>query len=62
MTTQLSWQKSSYSGEGNNCLELASTESGALLIRESDSPTAIIETTPAKLATLLAATRDGRLA
>jgi hypothetical protein len=29
------WRKSSYSGSGNNCVEVASTGHGALVVRDS---------------------------
>ncbi|MEU4046820.1 DUF397 domain-containing protein [Streptomyces antibioticus] len=48
------WQKSSLSGsgDGNACLELASTPT-ALHLRESDTPATILTTTPTPLAHLL---------
>ncbi|MFI1704619.1 DUF397 domain-containing protein [Streptomyces griseoruber] len=47
-------QKSTYSGgaDGNDCLELAATETD-LLLRESDDPTRILPLTPTNLAALL---------
>lgn len=49
------WQKSSYStdADGTNCLELASKQ-GHIWIRESEDPTVILRTTPARLRALLA--------
>ncbi|MFG2846176.1 DUF397 domain-containing protein [Kitasatospora sp. NPDC048296] len=45
---QLNWQKSSFSNDQTNCVEIAS--SGELVyIRESDDPTTIVTTTRAKL-------------
>ena len=56
------WQKSSYSAQANNCVELARSESGqSIHLRESDEPTRILTTSPTRLASLLAAARDGRL-
>ncbi|MEU3612784.1 DUF397 domain-containing protein [Streptomyces sp. NPDC006872] len=48
------WQKSSHSGEGdgNTCLELAST-SATLHLRESDAPAVALTAPPAPLAHLL---------
>ncbi|QJT03193.1 DUF397 domain-containing protein [Streptomyces asoensis] len=59
MTTSGNWQKSSFSGgsDGNNCLELTST-TATFRLRESDSPTTILTTTPAALAHLLADIRN----
>ncbi|WP_416977835.1 DUF397 domain-containing protein [Streptomyces sp. T028] len=55
------WQKSSLSGgaDGNECVELAATETG-LLLRESDEPTRILPLTPTTLAALLTRLRSGR--
>lgn len=36
---QLHWQKSSYSGDGSNCVEIAATPA-AVHIRDSKTPTA----------------------
>ncbi|MFD9434767.1 DUF397 domain-containing protein [Streptomyces sp. NPDC060002] len=54
------WQKSSYSGEGdgNDCVELASTPA-TLHLRESDAPGAVLTTAPAPLAQFLHAIRTG---
>ncbi|MFF1440756.1 DUF397 domain-containing protein [Streptomyces sp. NPDC058295] len=59
VTTPGNWQKSSFSGgsDGNNCLELTSTTADALRLRESDSPTTILTTTPAALAQFLSGIR-----
>lgn len=51
----LDWQKSSYSSEGNNCVELAATSDGTIHLRESDEPEATLTTTPTSLHTLLRA-------
>ncbi|MBD0670167.1 DUF397 domain-containing protein [Streptomyces sp. CBMA156] len=45
---QLNWQKSSFSSDQANCVEIASA--GELVyIRESDDPTTVVTTTHAKL-------------
>ncbi|MFD7450018.1 DUF397 domain-containing protein [Kitasatospora sp. NPDC059827] len=45
---QLNWQKSSYSSDQANCVEIASA--GELIyLRESDDPSTIVTTTRAKL-------------
>ena len=47
------WQKSSYSGSGdNNCVELAASDT-TLALRESDSPTVALHTQRPQLAALL---------
>ncbi|MFI1925521.1 MULTISPECIES: DUF397 domain-containing protein [unclassified Streptomyces] len=60
MNTPGNWQKSSYSGEGdgNDCVELASTPA-ALHLRESDTPGTVLTTAPAPLARFLHAIRTG---
>ncbi|MET7567249.1 DUF397 domain-containing protein [Streptomyces sp. NPDC005492] len=58
------WQKSSFSGsgDGNACLELATTPPTTLHLRESETPTTTLTTTPAALAALLQGIRSGKLA
>jgi len=57
--TELRWQKSSFSSEASNCLELASAPGGTLRLRESDDPaTALVLRAPG-LASLLEAVRRG---
>ncbi|MFJ8104213.1 DUF397 domain-containing protein [Streptomyces sp. NPDC096132] len=60
MDTSGKWQKSSYSGpgDGDSCLELASTPS-TLHLRESDDPTTVLTTTLIALANLLEGIRTG---
>ena len=60
MSTLYTWQKSSFSGggEGNACVELASTPV-ALHLRESDAPGTVLTTTPAPVGHLLQAIRTG---
>ncbi|QEU93032.1 DUF397 domain-containing protein [Streptomyces kanamyceticus] len=54
MTPALHWQKSTFSdgGDGNTCVELAAT-GPQIHIRESDTPTTELLTSPATLASLL---------
>jgi len=60
MTTPDNWQKSSYSGpgDGDSCVELASSPT-ALHLRESDDPGIVLTTTPAPVGHLLHAIRAG---
>ncbi|MCT9006526.1 DUF397 domain-containing protein [Streptomyces rhizosphaerihabitans] len=60
MSTPDNWQKSSYSGpgDGDSCVELASTPV-ALHLRESDAPGTVLTTTPAPVGHLLQAIRTG---
>ncbi|MFJ4621434.1 DUF397 domain-containing protein [Streptomyces sp. NPDC088812] len=55
MNRTLHWQKSTFSGggEGNDCVELA-TSPTTIHLRESDTPTTHLTTTPTTLAHLLA--------
>ncbi|MER7702010.1 DUF397 domain-containing protein [Kitasatospora sp. NPDC097605] len=55
---QLNWQKSTFSGDAAECVEIAS-DSKLVHIRESDDPTAVITTTKANLATWLQAAKAG---
>jgi hypothetical protein len=62
--SEINWQKSSYSGQGDGaeCIELAA--GGTIRLRESDDPGVIVTTTPAPLKALLlgikASEFDGR--
>jgi hypothetical protein len=53
----LHWQKSSYSSEGNNCLELAPSPLGTIHLRESDEPTVTLTLSGPSLSGLLRAAR-----
>ncbi|MEU9897555.1 DUF397 domain-containing protein [Streptomyces phaeochromogenes] len=53
----LHWQKSSYSSEGNNCVELATTPDGTIRLRESDDPPTTLTLRPSGLHSLLDAVR-----
>ncbi|WP_406086496.1 DUF397 domain-containing protein [Kitasatospora purpeofusca] len=39
------WQKSSFSGDAENCVYLAATADGGIRIRESDEPDVVVTTT-----------------
>ncbi|MEH0575548.1 DUF397 domain-containing protein [Streptomyces sp. B21-108] len=49
----LHWQKSSYSGDGSNCVNVAVSPAGTLHLRESDEPEVVLTTTPARLQALI---------
>ncbi|MGX1911040.1 DUF397 domain-containing protein [Streptomyces phaeochromogenes] len=53
--SELTWQKSSFSdGAGDNCLYIAAyTPTGAIHLRESDTPAVSLTTTPATLSALI---------
>ncbi|MFE7639521.1 DUF397 domain-containing protein [Kitasatospora sp. NPDC057518] len=52
------WQKSSYSGANNACVEVR-TLSGAVEIRESDEGHLVLHTTPTALTALLHGIKAG---
>lgn len=54
------WQKSSFSGNGNDCVEIRAL-GGAVELRESDEGHLTLHTTPAAFAALLTATKAGEL-
>jgi Domain of unknown function (DUF397). len=60
MSTSAAWQKSSFSGnaDGTDCLELSATD-GAIHLRESNNPEAIITTSPAKLKAFILGVKAG---
>jgi hypothetical protein len=51
------WQKSSYSADNNNCLELAATPDGRIHLRESDEPAIFLTSTRVRVRALLARAR-----
>lgn len=55
---RLSWQKSTYSQEHGDCVEL-SAHGSAVLLRESDNPTVILTTTRQDLARFLQVIKVG---
>jgi hypothetical protein len=52
------WQKSSYSTEGANCLNLATAPDGTLRLRESDDPDRILAVHREGISALLAAIKE----
>ncbi|UNO40165.1 DUF397 domain-containing protein [Streptomyces sp. MST-110588] len=58
---QNTWQKSSYSGEGSNCVELAARVEGegGVLLRESDDPSIAVVASCGALWELLSVVRGG---
>ncbi|OEV04779.1 DUF397 domain-containing protein [Streptomyces oceani] len=59
----LRWKKSSFSGQGNNCLEIGavSMATPCVHLRESDDPGVVLSTSPAQLDALLRAAKSGVL-
>lgn len=54
MATTVTWQKSSFSGggDGANCVEVG-TARGTVHLRESDTPSQVLSTSPKGLAALI---------
>ncbi|MEV7021726.1 DUF397 domain-containing protein [Kitasatospora sp. NPDC093558] len=59
MTSSL-WQKSSYSGASDNCVEVRAVD-GLVELRESDEGDVILRMTPQRLADLLQRAKSGEL-
>ncbi|GHA40883.1 hypothetical protein GCM10010372_46170 [Streptomyces tauricus] len=49
------WQKSTYSGDGSNCVYVAATPTGTVHLRESDDPDTTLITTRPRLGELIRA-------
>lgn len=47
------WQKSTYSGDGSNCVYIADCPTGAIRLRESDTPDTILTATTEGLRNLI---------
>lgn len=47
------WQKSSYSGDSSNCVNVAAPGDDTIHLRESDTPETILTTTPDSLRGLI---------
>nr|WP_246470050.1 DUF397 domain-containing protein [Streptomyces olivoverticillatus] len=59
MASEEVWQKSSFSGEGDACLYLARTS--RIHLRESDTPHAVVTTSPDRLRPLISRIKTGAL-
>ncbi|MFD9815451.1 DUF397 domain-containing protein [Streptomyces sp. NPDC059080] len=60
MAREINWQKSSFSGNTNSCVELApSAIPDAILMRESDDPDVIVTTTREKLRAFVLGVKAG---
>ncbi|MFD3481877.1 DUF397 domain-containing protein [Streptomyces sp. NPDC058665] len=55
----LHWQKSTFSGEANGCVYLATADDGTIKLRESDDPDVIVTTTPEKLRAFILGVKAG---
>ncbi|MBC2874829.1 MULTISPECIES: DUF397 domain-containing protein [Streptomyces] len=59
--SEVKWQKSSFSNDRDECIELASEIPGEVLIRESDAPGATIKASRAKLRAFISGVKAGGL-
>ncbi|MGQ4516330.1 DUF397 domain-containing protein [Streptomyces sp. DW26H14] len=58
--SNLTWQKSSYSGNASNCLNVAAdADDGTIKLRESDDPDTVVTTTPEKLRAFILGVKAG---
>ncbi|WP_461032761.1 DUF397 domain-containing protein [Streptomyces mayteni] len=55
------WEKSSYSNEGANCVNLGTSPEGIICLRESDDPAVVLVSTPAAVRGLFGAIWGGCL-
>ncbi|MER5301606.1 MULTISPECIES: DUF397 domain-containing protein [Streptomyces] len=55
--TELQWQKSTYSAQGANCVNVAASPDGTIHLRESDAPDVTLTTGPRQLQALITALR-----
>jgi hypothetical protein len=58
MPPYLNWQKSTFSGDQANCVEVATT-TDRIHIRESDAPGVVLTTTPDRLAAFIDSIKAG---
>ncbi|MFF3258722.1 DUF397 domain-containing protein [Streptomyces sp. NPDC002932] len=58
MNTGIRWQKSSFSGGGEQCVEVA-RDAEQILMRESDDPGAVTTTSRAKFAAFIKGVKAG---
>ncbi|MEU9986388.1 DUF397 domain-containing protein [Streptomyces sp. NPDC048045] len=57
--SELTWQKSSYCGEGDSCIHIAATTPGTIHLTESADPSrTVLTTTPAAFGALLSALKE----
>ncbi|MCU4745253.1 MULTISPECIES: DUF397 domain-containing protein [Streptomyces] len=59
--SHLHWQKSSFSGEASNCVNIAMAPDGTLRLRESDEPEVVLKARASRTHGLLIAIKSGCL-
>ncbi|MFB6979491.1 DUF397 domain-containing protein [Streptomyces scopuliridis] len=58
MSAEINWQKSSFSDEGAQCVEIAA-HNGEILMRESEDPNVVTATSRIKFAAFIAGVKAG---
>ncbi|MEV5201656.1 DUF397 domain-containing protein [Streptomyces sp. NPDC053720] len=58
MSADIEWQKSSFSGGGEQCVEVA-RQAEDILVRESDDPSAVTRTSRSKFAAFIQGVKAG---
>ncbi|MEE1844817.1 DUF397 domain-containing protein [Streptomyces sp. NPDC088190] len=58
MSADIEWQKSSFSGGGEQCVEVARQDE-EILVRESDDPRAVTRTSRSKFAAFIQGVKAG---
>ena len=61
MSEPFTWQKSSFSQEGGDCVELAALGGGCVGVREGDEPARVLAVDAERLRIFLAGVRAGSL-
>ncbi|WP_217196012.1 DUF397 domain-containing protein [Streptomyces buecherae] len=56
--SNINWQKSSFSGDRDDCVELGQ-QGEKIVMRESDEPNVVVTTTRAKLAAFIVGVKNG---
>ncbi|WP_329064984.1 DUF397 domain-containing protein [Streptomyces sp. NBC_01429] len=58
MDSEISWQKSSFSDQGGQCIEIAKRE-GVILMRESDDPNIFATVSSSKFSSFISGIKAG---
>ncbi|MGA4948642.1 DUF397 domain-containing protein [Streptomyces lydicamycinicus] len=62
MTIQPNWHKSTYSGQNDNCVEVADSDPNKVMFRDSkQADSAAVSVSPAAWAAFVSATKAGEL-
>lgn len=61
MIAEFTWQKSSYSSTGDNCVEIARCPGGGVALREGEAPEVVLSASRTRLAALIDRSKAGLL-